>query len=78
MTKKNQHVVTTRDGKWGVRGEGNSRITKTTSTQSEAIEIAVEIAINQGTEVVIHGRDGKIRDKDSYGNDPVPPVDKKH
>jgi len=28
--------------------------------------------------VVIHGRDGKIRDKDSYGNDPVPPKDKKN
>ena len=78
MTKKNQHVVTTGDGNWGVHGEDNSRITKITSTQSEAIKIAVDIAKNQGTEVVIHGRDGKIRDKDSYGNDPVPPVDKKH
>jgi hypothetical protein len=78
MTKKNQHVVATGDGNWGVRGEGNSRITKKTPTQSEAIGVAVDIAKNQGTEVVIHGRNGKIRDRDSYGNDPVPPVDKKH
>jgi hypothetical protein len=28
------------------------------------------------TEVVIHRRDGTIRD--SYGNDPVPPKDRKH
>lgn len=78
MSKKNQHVVPTKDGKWGVRGEGNSRITKKTPTQSQAIEIAKEIATNQSGEVVIHGRDGKIRDKDSYGNDPHPPDDKKH
>lgn len=29
-------------------------------------------------EVVIHSRDGKIRDKDSYGNDPIPPRDRKY
>jgi len=78
MYKKNQHVVPTEDGKWGVRGEGNSRLTKITSTQSEAINIAQEIAKNQRAEVVIHRRDGTIRDKDSYGNDPYPPEDKKH
>ncbi len=78
MTKKNQHVVTTGNGHWGVRGEGNSKLTKVTTTQSEAIDVATEIAKNQGVEVVIHGRDGKIRDKDSYGTDPCPPIDKKH
>lgn len=78
MEKKNQHVVTAGNGSWGVRGEGNSKMTKITSTQTEAIEIAREIAKNQGAEVVIHGRDGKIRDKDSYGTDPYPPLDKKH
>jgi hypothetical protein len=37
MAKKNQHVVTTGDGNWGVRGAGNSKVTKKTPTQSEAI-----------------------------------------
>jgi uncharacterized protein YdaT len=69
---KNQHVVQ-RDTGWAVRGEGNSRDTQRTSTQREAIERAREIAANQGSEVVIHGRDGKIREKNSYGNDPNPP-----
>ena len=78
MAGKNQHVVPTLNGKWGVRGEGNSRITKETSTQAQAIEVAREIAKNQGSEVVIHKRDGTIRDKDSYGNDPCPSKDKKH
>jgi hypothetical protein len=78
MAKKNQHVVPTNDGNWGVRGEGNSKLTKVTPTQSNAIAVARDIAKNQKVEVVIHRRDGTIRDKDSYGNDPCPPKDKKH
>jgi len=78
MAKKNQHVVPTKDNRWGVKGEGNQRITKKTDTQQDAIIVAREIAKNQGGEVVIHRKDGTIRDKDSYGNDPHPPEDKKH
>jgi len=74
---KNQHVVPS-SGKWGVRGEGNSRLTSTHNTQGDAINSARDIAINQQSEVVIHRPDGKIRDKDSYGNDPCPPKDKKY
>jgi uncharacterized protein YdaT len=77
MSKKNQHVVHRNDG-WAVRGEGNKRDTVHTGTQGEAIEVARDIAIKQHSEVVIHGRDNKIRDRDSYGNDPNPPKDKKH
>jgi hypothetical protein len=69
---KDQHVVQ-RDGGWGVRGAGNSRDTVVKPTQREANERAKEIATNQGSDVVIHGRDGKIREKNSYGNDPNPP-----
>lgn len=74
---KNQHVVPYK-GKWGVRGEGNERATSVHDTQSEAIEAARTIPINQQSEVVIHRRDGTIRDKDSYGPDPFPPKDTKH
>lgn len=77
MTKKNQHVVPRGDN-WAVKGAGNEKATKVVGTQKEAIEIAREIAINQHSEVVIHGVNGRIRDKDSYGNDPNPPKDKKH
>ncbi len=77
MSKKNQHVVP--NGKdWAVKGAGNDKVTKIVDTQSEAIKIAREIAINQKSEVVIHRPDGTIRDKDSYGNDTNPPKDKKH
>lgn len=70
---KNQHVTQRPTGDWQVKGSGNSRATKVTSTQKEAIAVARTIAINQRSEVVIHGTDGRIRAKDSYGNDPHPP-----
>ena len=69
---KNQHVVPT-NGRWGVRGEGNSRLASTFDTQTEAIARAREISINQQSELFIHGRDGRIRERDSHGNDPFPP-----
>lgn len=78
MAGKNQHVVPTPKGTWGVRGEGNSKLTKETSTQTQATDVARVIAKNQESEVVIHRKDGTIRDKDSYGKDPCPPKDKKH
>ena len=74
---KDQHVVKNNDG-WSVKGENNSKATSNHNTQKEAIQRAREIAKNQKSEVVIHGTDGKIRDKDSYGNDSHPPKDKKH
>ena len=74
---KNQHVVPN-NGKWGVKGAGNKKFTEVSSTQAQAIDRAKSIAKNQSSEVVIHGRDGKIRDKDSYGPDPHPPQDRKH
>lgn len=74
---KDQHVVPHEDG-WAIRGEGNQRVTSIHDTQREAAERAREIARNQGSEVVIHRRDGTIRDSDSYGNDPNPPRDRKY
>jgi hypothetical protein len=74
---KNQHVVPAGD-KWGVRGEGNSRLTSVHNTQTGAADAARDIARHQRSEVVIHRPNGQIRDRDSYGNDPFPPRDQKH
>ena len=77
MTKgKNQHVVPHLDG-WAVIGAGNTKATKVTRTQKEAIVVAEEIARNQQSDTKIHGTDGKIRAGNSYGNDLYPPKDKK-
>ena len=68
----NQHVVPHGNG-WAVKGEGNSRATKVTSTKKEATSIARDISRNQGTELIVHNRDGRISSRDSHGNDPFPP-----
>jgi hypothetical protein len=68
----NQHV-TPRGNQWTVTGEGNSKATVIVQTQGEAIRIAKPIATNQGGDVIIHGRNGQIRERNSYGNDPYPP-----
>lgn len=72
MTRKGQHVVPT-GRKWAVRKAGSARTTETFATQREAIARAREIAKNQGTELYIHGKNGRIRQRDSYGHDSYPP-----
>lgn len=73
---KSQHI-TPNGSMWQVKGAGNSKATKLFSTQKAAIDYGRNIAMNQHSELVIHGTDGKIRDKDSYGKDPCPPIDRK-
>ncbi|HEY9695619.1 MAG TPA: DUF2188 domain-containing protein [Oculatellaceae cyanobacterium] len=71
-TGKNQHIVPHSDG-WAVKGEGANKPTQVFSTQQEAIERGRDIAINQKSELFIHNREGQIRERNSYGNDPHPP-----
>ena len=70
---KNQHITPHPNGGWQVKGAGNSKATIITNTQSEAIMIGKEIAKNQGSELFIHNKQGRIRERNSYGNDPYPP-----
>lgn len=72
MTKRNQHVVPHQNG-WAVKSAGADRATKVAPTQREAIDVARNIARNQHSELLIHGENGRIRARDSYGNDPFPP-----
>mgnify|MGYP003231522938 FL=1 len=68
---KNIHVV--HDEQWKVKQENAMRSSGNFGTQREAIDRARQIAQNNGQEVAIHGLDGRIRAKHSYGNDPCPP-----
>lgn len=72
MAGKNQHVVPHAGG-WAVRGAGNTRATSVFDTQRAAIDAARGIAQNQHSELLIHGRNGQIRERDSFGGDPFPP-----
>lgn len=77
MSKKNQHVVRHGEG-WAFKGAGNERATGVFGTQAEAIDAGRRIAENQRSELLVHGRDGRIRSKDSFGADPMPPRDREH
>jgi len=74
---KNVHVVKS-GNRWAVKEEGKKQPVSRHKNQELARQSAVPLAKEKKSEVVIHGRDGKIRDKDSYGNDPNPPKDTKH
>ena len=69
---KNLHVVK-RGDHWSVVQEKAQCSSGNFKTQKEAIEKAKEIAKKNGQEVCVHGIDGKIRDKNSYGKEPYPP-----
>jgi hypothetical protein len=66
IPKRGQHVVPNERG-WSVRKAGSVRATSTHATQADAIAAATEIARNQKTELYIHGRDGRIRERNSFG-----------
>lgn len=72
MVKKPIHTVKHGD-RWANRRQGSTRVSQTFGTQAEAAEAAREAARRDATEHFIHGRDGKIRERNSYGSDPYPP-----
>lgn len=74
MSGKNQFVVKHGDD-WALRGAGNKKATAVFDTQAEAIAAGITVAKNQQSELIIQGRNGQFRSKDSYGNDPFPPKD---
>jgi len=69
---KRIHVVPHEAG-WTALREGASRVGSIHATQAEAAAAARSTAIHEHGEVVIHSRNGRIRDANSYGNDPFPP-----
>lgn len=73
MKGRGQHVTYRLDGKWQVKGAGALRATVVTRTKAEAEAIGRRISANQESELVIHGKDGRIQAKDSHGHDPFPP-----
>jgi len=77
MAKKTHHVVHNPDGGWNVKTRGASRAAKSFTTQADAIHYARDVARSKRAELFIHARDGTIRERNSYGNDPHPPRDKR-
>jgi uncharacterized protein DUF2188 len=70
-----RHIVPNPDGGWDVKAPGSARASSHSDTQAEAVKRAREILHNAGGgEIVIHGRDGRIRNSDTVApaNDPGP------
>jgi Uncharacterized protein conserved in bacteria (DUF2188) len=64
------HVVRGNTGGWQVRIEGIARARSIHTTQAEATKAGSAIARKNKSELLIHGRDGKIRERSTYGHDP--------
>lgn len=73
---KNVHVVY-KDEKWKVEKTGNERATSTHNNKDEAVHRGRQEAEKEHSELTIHKKDGTFQDKESHGNDPCPPKDKK-
>lgn len=57
---KNQHVVKADDG-WAVKSGGAERASRVFATQEKAVRHAQNIAKNKNSDVIIHGRNGRIQ-----------------
>jgi len=66
---KNQHVVSQGE-RWAVKAEGAPEPHALFKTQSEAWERAKSIARKERSEALLHGRNGMIRTRNTYGHDP--------
>ncbi len=69
------------DGKWVNKRDDASKAASLHSTQEEAARKArAQLEKSGGGELSVHGRDGRIRSKDTIppGNDPHPPKDTEH
>jgi len=76
MTKKTssgksntRHVVPHTDG-WANKKAGSDRASSVHNTKRDAENAARIQSRREGSELVIHGKDGVIQRKDSHGNDP--------
>ncbi len=76
MTKTSKHVVPSLSGRWAVRNSGAGRASRIFNTQAEAIKFGRAAAKNTKSELYVHGKDGTIKSKNSYGRDPFPSRDK--
>jgi hypothetical protein len=70
MPKKGDVHVIPSDKGWRVQIEGTGRARSTHQTQAEAAKAGRDIARRNKSELLVHGRDGKIRERSTFGNDP--------
>lgn len=78
MKSNNHHIVPNPDrGGWDIKRDNAQRSSGHFEKKADAIKAGREMSINCRTELIIHGKDGRIQRSDSHGNDPCPPKDKR-
>lgn len=80
MARRNHDVQVSPkgDGRKGWKVTQDHRVISEHNKQSTAIHSGRREAIRDRVDLTVRGRDGQIRSKDSYGNDPNPPRDTEH
>jgi hypothetical protein len=74
MANANVHTThSNKDNNWRNISEGASKPSKVFPTKVAAEAAGRQIAINNHVEHIIHDENGKIAERNSYGNDPFPP-----
>lgn len=76
--KQNVWVSPMGDGRWKVQREGAQRASKVTDRKAHAEQVGRGLAQQDGVNIIIQDRHGRIQQHDSYGNDPFPPRDIEH
>ena len=69
MPAKTIHVVPHKE-RWAVKRGGQEQVVSFHETQKDAEKSARKLSRAEEAELVIHGKDGTIKRKDSHGNDP--------
>ena len=68
--RKEHHVVPAPDGGWNVKRENAGWATVHTDKKQDAVDRGRKVSQNQGSELIIHNKDGRISQSDSHGKDP--------
>jgi hypothetical protein len=63
--RKTYHVVPNPKGGWDVKKGGAQRASSHFDTKKEAAAAGREISRNQGSELIIHGKNGRVQSMES-------------
>ncbi len=72
MNKSNYWTTPHKDG-WAVKKEGAKRASAVFETQADAWSDTRRRARGSEGEAFLQGKNGQIRSRNTYGNDPYPP-----
>ena len=73
MAKTKTHTDPHGLSQWANRCGGSERDSAFYKTQANAVAAARAVGCKEKVEHLIHGREGEIRERNSYGHDPFPP-----